>query len=78
MKATVKRYKRGWYHVIFRTPSHPLGAVGFKVIGADKQWQLFNHFDTELNCWTSKVSMIEYLEGKTESQLIELSDKRHA
>jgi len=75
MKATVKRHNRGTYHVIFRTPSHPIGAVGFMLIGADKQWQLFNHLDTELNCWTSKKSMVEYLEGKTEAQLLELNNR---
>ena len=75
MKATVKRFNRGEYFVIFKTPSHPIGVVGFKVIGADKQWQLFNHLDTELNCWTSKKSMVEYLEGKTEAQLLELNNR---
>jgi len=75
MKAIVKRHRRGTYHVLFKTPSHPIGVVGFKVIGADKQWQLFNHLDTELNCWTSKKSMVEYLEGKTEAQLLELNNR---
>jgi len=73
MKAIVKRFSRGEYHIIFKTPSHPIGAVGFKLIGGNRQWQLFNHSHTELNCWTSKKSMVEYLEGKTEAQLITLN-----
>ena len=76
MKATVKRHARGWYHIIFKAPSHIFGVVGFKLIGDNNQWQLFNHLDTELNCWTTKKSMIDYLEGKTEAQLLELNNRR--
>jgi len=76
MKATVKRFNRGEYFVIFKTPSHPIGAVGFKLYGFDKHWVLFNHLNTEINCWTSKKSMVEYLESKTETQLLELNIAR--
>lgn len=76
MKATVKRHARGWYHIIFKAPSHIFGVVGFKLIGDNNQWQLFNHFNTELNCCTTKKSMVEYLEDKTETQLLELNNRR--
>ena len=72
MHAKVSRLTRGEYFVVFPIQNHPHGAIGFKLIGADKQWQLFNHRDTEINCWTSKRSLIEYLESKTETQLLTL------
>ena len=74
MKATVSRITRGEYFVVFPVKCHSRGAIGFNLIGGDDKWQLFNYKDTELNCWTTKRSMVEYLENKTEAQLLALNE----
>jgi len=74
MKATVKRITRGEYFIVFPVRSHPRGAIGFNLIGGDGQWQLFNYKDTEINCWTSKRSLVEYLEDRNEAQLLALNE----
>jgi hypothetical protein len=77
MKATVKRHAKRLYHVIFKAPSNVFGAVGFIVVGWKKgSWQLFNVLNTEINCGATKKSMVDYLEGKTEAQLLELNTRR--
>ena len=75
MKATVNRYCRGSYTATFPV-STGRGAVLFRIEGADQNWQIYNQFDVEINQWTSKRSMVEYLEDCTEAQIIELSNKQ--
>ena len=76
MKATVRRIGTGEYFVTFPV-STQRGAVGFTVEQQGVNcWNITNQHDTEVNCWTTKKSMVDYLESQTEQQLINLAEQK--
>lgn len=77
MKANISRLGKGRYFATFSV-NNARGAVGFTIEEVSpKVWQITNQFDTEINTWTSKKSMIEYLESCRESELVELAEKQY-
>jgi hypothetical protein len=77
MKANISRLGTGRYFATFSV-DNARGAVGFTIenVGLN-QWTITNQFDVEVNIWTTKKSMVEYLENCRESELIELSEKQY-
>ena len=72
MKAIITRHRQGEYSVMFNTNSQH-GTLVFNLQNVGNCWELTNRNGTEVNSWTTKRSMIDYLENKPLETLITLA-----